>query len=192
MTNSDIMRPDDSNRNRMISVGRKTDGLAYQIRQEINKLNDIMDQIVTLYSMYVESDDLPDTEIAVHNGLANILKLIEVQNITKLRIKKMQIAMTKMVSEASDDDALPYDIKDMVDSVNVGFLDSKLVRAYGEIAKVLKADIELTKERDTQIQFIDSFESDTDSNIQGDEKSYGKENDEQDDEQRDPDDESEL
>lgn len=192
MTNSDIMRPDDSNRNRMISVGRKTDGLAYQIRQEINKLNDIMDQIVTLYSMYVESDDLPDTEIAVHNGLANILKLIEVQNITKLRIKKMQITMTKMVSEASDDDALPYDIKDMVDSVNVGFLDSKLVRAYGEIAKVLKADIELTKERDTQIQFIDSFESDTDSNIQGDEKSYGKENDEQDDEQRDPDDESEL
>lgn len=192
MTNSDIMRPDYSGRNKMISVRRKTDGLAYQIRQEINKLNDIMDQIVTLYSMYVESDDLPDTEIAVHNGLANILKLIEVQNITKLRIKKMQIAMTKMVSEASDDDALPYDIKDMVDSVNVGFLDSKLVRAYGEIAKVLKADIELTKERDTQIQFIDSFESDTDSNIQGDEKSYGKENDEQDDEQRDPDDESEL
>ena len=37
--------------------------------------------------------------------------------------------------------------------VNVNFLDSKLVRAYGEIARIMKEDLELAKINNKEIKF---------------------------------------
>lgn len=137
-----------------VAIERKIETYAYQIRQEAQKLAKLTDEISSAYSKYAESDQRIDDKATLHNGLANMLKLIEVQTTTKLRIKKMQTSILQIISSTTDDDELPYAIQEIIREVNVNFLDSKLVRAYGEIAKVMKEDSELANTENNEIRFV--------------------------------------
>ena len=65
----------------------------------------------------------------------------------------MQAAIMQAIASETPDDELPYALQDIMREVNVNFLDSKLVRAYGEIARVMKEDLELAKANCNEIQF---------------------------------------
>lgn len=147
-----VMSPD-AEKEVMLSARRKVEGLALQIRNEIDRLAELSDQISEAYSSYASSDNRYDTELSIHNGLGNMLKLIEVQNVVKLRIKRMQVMMLKVIADSSTNDDLPYAVADLVKDVNVGFLDSKLVRAYGEISKFMRDDMEVSRDMSNRVEF---------------------------------------
>lgn len=141
---------------RRIAIERKIEGYTYQIREEAKKLASLTEEISSAYSQYAESNSRIDDETTLHNGLANMLKLIEVQTTTKLRIKKMQTNVMQIIADTTGDEELPYAIQDIMREVNVNFLDSKLVRAYGEIAKIMKEDSDLAKVKDNEIRFVNN------------------------------------
>lgn len=141
---------------RQIKLDRKVESYAYKIRQEVRKLSTLTDEISTAYAAYAESNERIDSSPSIHNGLGNMMKLIEVQTTTKLRIKKMQTAIMQAIAQDTPDDELPYAMQDIMREVNVNFLDSKLVRAYGEIAKVMKEDLELAKTQGNEIKFVNN------------------------------------
>lgn len=143
----------DESLKRQIETDRKIEGYAYRIREEVRKLSKLTEEISTAYSAYAESNDRIDSSPSIHNGLGNMMKLIEVQTTTKLRIKKMQTAIMQAIAQNTPDDELPYAMQDIMREVNVNFLDSKLVRAYGEIARIMKEDLELAKVQNNEIQF---------------------------------------
>lgn len=151
-SSDNVMSPD-AEKEVILSARRKVEGLALQIRNEIDRLADLSDQISEAYSTYASSDNRYDTELSIHNGLGNMLKLIEVQNVVKLRIKRMQVMMLKVIADSSTNDDLPYAVADLVKDVNVGFLDSKLVRAYGEISKFMREDIEVSRDMSNRVEF---------------------------------------
>lgn len=136
-----------------IETDRKVEAYSYQIRNEIRKLSALTEEISKAYSLYAESNERIDSSQTVHNGLANMMKLIEVQTTTKLRIKKMQTAIMQAIAATTNDDELPYAVQDIMREVNINFLDSKLVRAYGELARIMKEDLELAKHANNEIQF---------------------------------------
>ena len=138
---------------RQIETDRKVESYAYRIRQEVRKLSALTDEISAAYSQYAESNERIDSAPTLHNGLGNMMKLIEVQTTTKLRIKKMQTAIMQAIAAETPDTELPYALQDIMREVNVNFLDSKLVRAYGEIARIMKEDLELAKVHGNEIQF---------------------------------------
>ena len=137
----------------MMIAERKAEGLSIQIRNEINRLERVSNQISEAYSNYAESDNRIDDPEAIHLGLANMLKLIEYQNVVKLKVKRMQMLMMQILADSASGEELPYVIADIVKDINVGFLDSKLVRAYGEIAKVMKEDSVMAKDLANNIHF---------------------------------------
>jgi hypothetical protein len=141
---------------RQIKLDRKVESYAYKIRQEVRKLSALTDEISTAYAAYAESNERIDSSPSIHNGLGNMMKLIEVQTTTKLRIKKMQTAIMQAIAQDTPDEELPYAMQDIMREVNVNFLDSKLVRAYGEIAKVMKEDLELAKTQGNEIKFVNN------------------------------------
>ena len=141
---------------RQIKLDRKVESYAYKIRQEVRKLSTLTDEISTAYAAYAESNERIDSSPSIHNGLGNMMKLIEVQTTTKLRIKKMQTAIMQAIAQDTPDEELPYAMQDIMREVNVNFLDSKLVRAYGEIAKVMKEDLELAKTQGNEIKFVNN------------------------------------
>ena len=136
-----------------IETDKKIEYYAYKIRQEAKKLSALTEEISSAYSQYAESNERIDSAQTIHNGLGNMMKLIEVQTTTKLRIKKMQTSIMRAVAMNTPDDELPYAIQDIMRDVNVNFLDSKLVRAYGEIARIMKEDLELAKINNKEIKF---------------------------------------
>ena len=136
-----------------IETDKKIEYYAYKIRQEAKKLSALTEEISSAYSQYAESNERIDSAQTIHNGLGNMMKLIEVQTTTKLRIKKMQTSIMRAVAMNTPDDELPYAIQDIMRDVNVNFLDSKLVRAYGEIARSRKEDLELAKINNKEIKF---------------------------------------
>ena len=136
-----------------IETDKKIEYYAYKIRQEAKKLSALTEEISSAYSQYAESNERIDSAQTIHNGLGNMMKLIEVQTTTKLRIKKMQTSIMQAVAMNTPDDELPYAIQDIMRDVNVNFLDSKLVRAYGEIARIMKEDLELAKINNKEIKF---------------------------------------
>ena len=138
---------------RQIETDREIEGYAYKIRQEVRRLSKLTEEISQAYSEYAESNERIDSSPSIHNGLGNMMKLIEVQTTTKLRIKKMQTAIMQAIAQNTPDDELPYAMQDIMREVNVNFLDSKLVRAYGEIARIMKEDLELAKAHSNEIQF---------------------------------------
>lgn len=146
----------DESVSKQIALDRKVESYAYRIRQEVKKLSELTEEISSAYAMYAESNERIDSSPSIHNGLGNMMKLIEVQTTTKLRIKKMQTAIMQAIATETDDNELPYAIQDIMREVNVNFLDSKLVRAYGEIARIMKEDLELAKAHDNEIQFANS------------------------------------
>ena len=137
-----------------LSVQRKAEGLSIQIRGEIDRLETLSNQISESYSNYAESDNRIDDPEAIHLGLAQMLKLSEYQNVVKLKVKRMQTLMMKLLADSASSEELPYVIADIIKDINVGFLDSKLVRAYGEIAKVMKEDSVIAKDLANNMQFI--------------------------------------
>lgn len=141
---------------KQIELDRKVESYAYKIRQEAKKLFVLTEEISTAYSKYAESNERIDSSPTIHNGLGNMMKLIEVQTTTKLRIKKMQAAIMQAIATDTPDEELPYAIQDIMREVNINFLDSKLVRAYGEIARIMKEDLELAKVQGNEIQFVES------------------------------------
>lgn len=141
---------------KQIELDRKVESYAYRIRQEVRKLSALTDEISAAYSAYAESNERIDSSPSLHNGLGNMMKLIEVQTTTKLRIKKMQTAIMQAIATETPDEELPYALQDIMREVNVNFLDSKLVRAYGEIARIMKEDLELAKVQNNEIQFANS------------------------------------
>lgn len=143
----------DKNLSRQIELDRKVESYAYKIRQEVRKLSALTEEISSAYSQYAESNERIDSSPSIHNGLGNMMKLIEVQTTTKLRIKKMQTAIMQAIATETPDSELPYAIQDIMREVNINFLDSKLVRAYGEIARIMKEDLELAKVNGNEIQF---------------------------------------
>lgn len=143
----------DGERNGLMCAERKIEGYCRAIREETEYLAKVTNDISQAYSAYVECDDRIDSEITLHNGLANMLKLIEIQNAVKLRIKLMQINIMRVINCTSPDSDLPDALSDIMREVNVSFLDSKLVRAYGEIAKVMKEDLDLAKADSKRINF---------------------------------------
>lgn len=143
----------DGERNGLMSAERKIEGYCRAIREQTEYLAKVTNDISNAYSTYVECDDRIDSEIALHNGLANMLKLIEIQNAVKLRIKLMQINIMRVINSTCPDSDLPDALADIMREVNVSFLDSKLVRAYGEIAKVMKEDLDLSKADSKRINF---------------------------------------
>lgn len=143
----------DKSVSKQIEIDRKVESYAYRIRQEVKKLSLLTDEISAAYSQYAESNERIDSSPSIHNGLGNMMKLIEVQTTTKLRIKKMQTAIMQAIAAETPDDELPYAIQDIMREVNINFLDSKLVRAYGEIARIMKEDLELAKVHGNEIQF---------------------------------------
>ena len=145
----------DERLSRQIEMDRKVESYAYRIRQEVKKLSALTDEISAAYSQYAESNERIDSSPSIHNGLGNMMKLIEVQTTTKLRIKKMQTAIMQAIASETPDEELPYAIQDIMREVNINFLDSKLVRAYGEIARIMKEDLELAKIQGNEIQFKD-------------------------------------
>ena len=146
----------DESVSKQIALDRKVESYAYRIRQEVKKLSELTEKISSAYAMYAESNERIDSSPSIHNGLGNMMKLIEVQTTTKLRIKKMQTAIMQAIATETDDNELPYAIQDIMREVNVNFLDSKLVRAYGEISRIMKEDLELAKAHDNEIQFANS------------------------------------
>lgn len=151
-SSDNVMSPD-AEKEAILSARRKVEGLSLQIRNEIDRLAELSDQISDAYSDYASSDNRYDTELSIHNGLGNMLKLIEVQNVVKLRIKRMQVMMLKVISDSSTNEDLPYAVADLVKDVNVGFLDSKLVRAYGEISKFMRDDMEVSRDMSNRVEF---------------------------------------
>ena len=149
---TEITRVDKETRQK-IKLAKEVEARAYAIRKEVAKLSELTSQISEAYSAYAESNTKVDSEIGIHNGLGNMLKLIEIQTTTKLRIKKIQTDIMRCVAENTSDEELPYAIQDVIKDINVNFLDSKLVRAYGEISKVMKEDLDIAKQRDTGISF---------------------------------------
>lgn len=143
----------DENRSKQIELDRQIEAYAFKIRNEAKLLSKLTEEISAAYSQYAESNDRIDSSLSIHNGLGNMMKLIEVQTTTKLRIKKMQTAIMQAIAASTPDDELPYAMQDIMREVNVNFLDSKLVRAYGEIAKIMKEDLELAKISNNEIQF---------------------------------------
>lgn len=143
----------DENCARQIELDRQIEAYAFKIRNEAKLLSKLTEEISAAYSQYAESNDRIDSSPSIHNGLGNMMKLIEVQTTTKLRIKKMQTAIMQAIAANTPDDELPYAMQDIMREVNVNFLDSKLVRAYGEIAKIMKEDLELAKISNNEIQF---------------------------------------
>lgn len=143
----------DENRSKQIELDRQIEAYAFKIRNEAKLLSKLTEEISAAYSQYAESNDRIDSSPSIHNGLGNMMKLIEVQTTTKLRIKKMQTAIMQAIAASTPDDELPYAMQDIMREVNVNFLDSKLVRAYGEIAKIMKEDLELAKISNNEIQF---------------------------------------
>jgi len=141
---------------KQIELDRKVESYAYRIRQEVRKLSALTDEISAAYAAYAESNERIDSSPSLHNGLGNMMKLIEVQTTTKLRIKKMQTAIMQAIATETPDEELPYALQDIMREVNVNFLDSKLVRAYGEIARIMKEDLELAKVQNNEIQFANS------------------------------------
>ena len=150
---SDSVMSPDADKEVILSARRKVEGLSLQIRNEIDRLAELSDQISDAYSNYASSDNRYDTELSIHNGLGNMLKLIEVQNVVKLRIKRMQVMMLKVIADSSTSEDLPYAVSDLVKDVNVGFLDSKLVRAYGEISKFMRDDLETSRDMSNRVEF---------------------------------------
>lgn len=146
----------DNTVNKQIELDRKVESYAYRIRQEVRKLSALTDEISNAYAAYAESNERIDSSPSLHNGLGNMMKLIEVQTTTKLRIKKMQTAIMQAIATGTPDEELPYALQDIMREVNVNFLDSKLVRAYGEIARIMKEDLELAKVQNNEIQFANS------------------------------------
>lgn len=143
----------DEKLSKQIETDRKVESYAYRIRQEVRKLSILTDEISAAYSQYAESNERIDSSPSIHNGLGNMMKLIEVQTTTKLRIKKMQTAIMQAIAAETPDNELPYALQDIMLEVNINFLDSKLVRAYGEIARIMKEDLELAKVQGNEIQF---------------------------------------
>lgn len=143
----------DGERDGLMSAERKIEGYCRTIREQTEHLAKITNDISQAYSAYVECDERIDSEIALHNGLANMLKLIEIQNAVKLRIKLMQVNIMRVINSTCPDSDLPDALSDIMREVNVSFLDSKLVRAYGEIAKVMKEDLDLAKADSKRINF---------------------------------------
>lgn len=143
----------DEKRSKQIELDRQIEAYAFKIRNEAKLLSKLTEEISAAYSQYAESNDRIDSSPSIHNGLGNMMKLIEVQTTTKLRIKKMQTAIMRAIAASTPDDELPYAMQDIMREVNVNFLDSKLVRAYGEIAKIMKEDLELAKISNNEIQF---------------------------------------
>ena len=143
----------DDRLSKQINLDRKVESYAHQIRMEAKRLSKLTDEISEAYSAYAESNERIDSSPSIHNGLGNMMKLIEVQTTAKLRIKKMQAAIMQAIASETPDDELPYALQDIMREVNVNFLDSKLVRAYGEIARVMKEDLELAKANGNEIQF---------------------------------------
>lgn len=143
----------DERLSKQIETDRKVESYAYRIRQEVRKLSALTDEISAAYSQYAESNEKIDSAPTLHNGLGNMMKLIEVQTTTKLRIKKMQTAIMQAIATETPDEELPYALQDIMREVNINFLDSKLVRAYGEIARIMKEDLELAKVQGKEIQF---------------------------------------
>ena len=143
----------DAKLSKQIETDKKVESYAYRIRQEVRKLSALTDEISAAYSQYAESNERIDSAPTLHNGLGNMMKLIEVQTTTKLRIKKMQTAIMQAIASETPDNELPYALQDIMREVNVNFLDSKLVRAYGEIARIMKEDLELAKVQGNEIQF---------------------------------------
>ena len=141
---------------KQIELDRKVESYAFRIRQEVRKLSALTDEISAAYAAYAESNERIDSSPSLHNGLGNMMKLIEVQTTTKLRIKKMQTAIMQAIATETPDEELPYALQDIMREVNVNFLDSKLVRAYGEIARIMKEDLELAKVQNNEIQFANS------------------------------------
>lgn len=141
---------------KQIELDRKVESYAFRIRQEVHKLSALTDEISAAYAAYAESNERIDSSPSLHNGLGNMMKLIEVQTTTKLRIKKMQTAIMQAIATETPDEELPYALQDIMREVNVNFLDSKLVRAYGEIARIMKEDLELAKVQNNEIQFANS------------------------------------
>lgn len=146
----------DSKLSRQIEMDKRVESYAYRIRQEVRKLSNLTDEISSAYSQYAESNERIDSAPTLHNGLGNMMKLIEVQTTTKLRIKKMQTAIMQAIAAETPDNELPYALQDIMREVNINFLDSKLVRAYGEIARIMKEDLELAKIQGNEIQFKNS------------------------------------
>ena len=116
-----------------IETDKKIEYYAYKIRQEAKKLSALTEEISSAYSQYAESNERIDSAQTIHNGLGNMMKLIEVQTTTKLRIKKMQTSIMQAVAMNTPDDELPYAIQDIMRDVNVNFLDSKQIEHRGEI-----------------------------------------------------------
>lgn len=143
----------DAKLSKQIETDKKVESYAYRIRQEVRKLSALTDEISAAYSQYAESNERIDSAPTLHNGLGNMMKLIEVQTTTKLRIKKMQTAIMQAIASETPDNELPYALQDIMREVNINFLDSKLVRAYGEIARIMKEDLELAKVQGNEIQF---------------------------------------
>ena len=145
----------DNTVSKQIELDRKVESYAFRIRQEVRKLSALTDEISAAYAAYAESNERIDSSPSLHNGLGNMMKLIEVQTTTKLRIK-MQTAIMQAIATETPDEELPYALQDIMREVNVNFLDSKLVRAYGEIARIMKEDLELAKVQNNEIQFANS------------------------------------
>lgn len=152
----------------MLVAQRKAEGLSIQIRNEIDRLEHVSNQISEAYSNYAESDNRIDDPESIHLGLANMLKLIEYQNVVKLKVKRMQMLMMKLLADSASSAELPYIIADIVKDINVGFLDSKLVRAYGEIAKVMKEDSVMAKDLANNMHFDSPKELTMDLEVDGD------------------------
>ena len=155
LTKSKIINVD-SKLSRQIEMDKKVESYAYRIRQEVRKLSSLTDEISSAYSQYAESNERRDSAPTLHNGLGNMMKLIEVQTTTKLRIKKRQTAIMQAIAAETPDEELPYALQDIMREVNINFLDSKLVRAYGEIDRIMKEDLELAKIQGNEIQFKNS------------------------------------
>ena len=97
-----------------IETDKKIEYYAYKIRQEAKKLSALTEEISSAYSQYAESNERIDSAQTIHNGLGNMMKLIEVQTTTKLRIKKMQTSIMQAVAMNTPDDELPYAIQDIM------------------------------------------------------------------------------
>lgn len=136
-----------------VELERECEKYAFRIRNETRKLAALTDEITKAYSMYAESNEKIDSSPSLHNGLGNMMKLIEVQTATKLRIKRIQTAILETIVEHTDNDELPYAVQDIIREINVNFLDSKLIRAYGDIAKIMKEDLEIAKVSSKEILF---------------------------------------
>ena len=147
-----IIRTDKDTMRRVQAV-RKVEGYAYKIRKELENIAALTGKISVAYAAYAEADTRVDDATSIHNGLANMLKLIEVQTAAKLRVKVMQSYIMQAIADVTDDDALPFAVQDLLRDLNVSFLDSKLVRAYGELSRVLKEDSDFAEKMAVEIQF---------------------------------------